>query len=165
MEGRALLEMEYQGHKIILTEMHRFAVEEDHESDFATYEEAERRIDRILAAESKQKKEKLSIPVLRSDGQEFVVTGIHASNYSPLGIKFDAQHRGMMYPASDKVRDLLSRRRALTDQINAIDATLRKYQIHYDYGWARRNSTYDEMLTQLKNAVATALKALEEDAA
>lgn len=165
MEDLALLEMEYQGHKILLTKGHRFSVEDD-QSDFATYEEAERRIDRIVAAESKQKKEKLSIPVLRSDGQEFVITGIHASNYSPLGIKFDAaQHRGMMYPASDKVRDLLSRRRALMDQINDIDASLRKYQIHYDYGWTRRNSTYDEMLTQLKNAVATALKALKEDAA
>lgn len=100
--------------------------------DAETLEELEQKLDRHEKAVTAIKKEKIAIPMISESGEEYVITGLHASNgkilTSPAGGR--AQYSTYSgYYGCPMVRDLVAKKRKLERDIDEIGTALAPFLV------------------------------------
>lgn len=157
----------HAGYEIVVDSDGKFKATVGDETFYASsLVEVKAEIDEHLKAEAH--KVKLSLPVLTSRGLDGVITGINRNSSVLTGVLADVAHYDSLYPPTDAVRKLLSRRMELKRILNEIDKQLEPLALNMNRGYGRLSiAAWNQRMARLQqdyNRVCELAKALETDA-
>jgi hypothetical protein len=163
------MKREYRGHTIEVSQHMTFVItagpllERDEEStgrySNATYQGITEYIDRGLAAVEREKRVKISLPIITDKGERKNITGLNARTGYLTGVG-DTTH---VYPDVPWIRDVLTEMREIDERKRALQDSIGTYRMRISYA-AYSTEEYDVRIKGLQETHAKLTKLAEKAA-
>lgn len=124
-------------------------------------QKAKDQIDKATSAQRAQKRVKLSLPILGSDGQPGILTGLHAGTGYFTGTNVEAG----IYPDVPWIGYALKKLKAYEEEAKKLRQILHRYEIRRDYRGRIEAEYYDSRIENLKAGHASKLKEAQAEQA
>ncbi|MDE2103653.1 MAG: hypothetical protein KGL39_40820 [Patescibacteria group bacterium] len=150
---------EHNGYTVTLADNFRFHV--THPAGDGTWCESASSarvwIDKQVAAQQRQGRTKLNIPVLLEDGSRATITGVHGSTFNALGINTAYA----AWPDVAWIRAALNRRKALRGEVEKISKSVGAFVIdtRHHYGAKDHATAVADLQQRADKALAEAIAA------